>query len=102
MFSYYFSVDVHNVSLSPSGNQLILRENRTKEVLCIVNKNAFPAPTITWYIGSTNITSTAGENTTYISVRGKRDDNKKSLECRATNNNKQPKKAITTLNVQCK
>lgn len=85
-----------------SDNPLILREGKRREVRCVVNSNAVPAPTITWYLGSTNITSIAGADTTSITPMGNRADNTKTLQCRATNNNKPPKIASTVLNVECK
>lgn len=85
-----------------SDNPLILREGKRREVRCVVNSNAVPAPTITWYLGSTNITSIAGTDTTSITLMGNRADNAKTLQCRATNNNKPQKIASTVLNVECK
>lgn len=85
-----------------SDNPLILREGKRREVRCVVNSNAVPAPTITWYLGSTNITSIAGTDTTSITLMGSRADNAKTLQCRATNNNKPQKIASTVLNVECK
>ena len=60
------TVDVHNVSLVPSDNPLTIWEGTQIEVQCVVNSNAVPTPTITWYLGSTNITSTASINKTSI------------------------------------
>lgn len=75
----------------------------TKEVLCAVNSNAVPAPTINWYLESTDITTMAGINKAYIVITGKRLNNKKILQCRATNNNIKPQMAAnTTLNIECK
>lgn len=85
-----------------SDNPLILREGKRREVRCVVNSNAVPAPTITWYLGSTNITSIAGTDTTSITLMGNRADNAKTLQCKATNNNKPQKIASTVLNVECK
>lgn len=99
----YSTVDVFNVSLIPIDNPLTIREGTQKNVRCIVNSNAAPAPTITWYLGSTDITSRAGTNASSITLMGNRTDNTKTLQCRATNNNnKPPKTARTTLNVECK
>lgn len=96
------TVDVHNVSLVPSDNPLTIREGTQIEVRCVVNSNAYPAPTISWYLGSTNITSTASINKTSIILTGNRQDNNKTLNCSTTNNNKPPKTVVTTLNVECK
>lgn len=103
--SAYFNssiVDVQNVSLIPSDNPLVVREGSQKVVQCLVNSDATPAPTITWYLGFTNITIRARINTTSIGITGNRTDNTKTLECRATNNGKPPKTTSTTLNVECK
>lgn len=86
----------------PNVSLLIIKEGTEKEVRCEVNSDAVPAPTITWYVGSANITSMAKTDTTSITVTGNRTDNTKTLQCRATNNNKPPKTASTTLNVECK
>nr|XP_034300633.1 B-cell receptor CD22 [Crassostrea gigas] len=94
------TVDVHNVSLIPNDNPLTIREGIQKVVQCVVNRNAVPAPTITWYLGSTDITNRAGTNTTSITLTGNKTDNNKMLHCRATNNNKPPKTLSTTLNVE--
>ena len=96
------TVDVHNVSLVPSDNPLTIWEGTQIEVQCVVNSNAVPTPTITWYLGSTNITSTASINKTSIILTGNRQDNNKTLNCSATNNNKPPKTVVTTRNVECK
>lgn len=85
-----------------SDNPLTLREGKRREVRCVVNSNAVPAPTITWYLGSTNITSIAGTDTTSITLMGDRADNTKTLQCRATNNNKPQRIASTVLNVERK
>lgn len=98
----YSTVDVFNVSLIPSDNPLTIREGTQKNVRCIVNSNAAPAPTITWYLGSPDITSRAGTNASSITLIGNRTDNGKTLECRASNDNKPLKTARTTLNVECK
>lgn len=98
----WFTVDVYNVSMLSSDNPLTLREGNRREVRCVVNSNAVPAPTISWHLGSINITSRAGTDTTLIMITGNRTDNGKALECRASNNNKQPKTASTVLNVECK
>lgn len=87
----------------PSANPLTIQEDTQLEVRCVVNSNAAPAPTITWYLESANITSIAVTNTTFITLTGNRTNNNKTLQCRATNNNnKPPKTANTTLNVECK
>uniref|UniRef100_A0A8W8P1S0 Uncharacterized protein n=1 Tax=Magallana gigas TaxID=29159 RepID=A0A8W8P1S0_MAGGI len=74
------------------GNQISVR--------CAVNSNAFPAPTLTWHRGSTDVTKRTGAFIYDITITGDRTDNTKTLECRATNNNKPPKTASTTLNVE--
>uniref|UniRef100_K1R1Q4 Cell adhesion molecule 4 n=1 Tax=Magallana gigas TaxID=29159 RepID=K1R1Q4_MAGGI len=95
------AVDIHNVTLIPSANPLTIQEDTQLEVRCVVNSNAAPAPTITWYLESANITSIAVTNTTFITLTGNRTNNNKTLQCRATNNNnKPPKTANTTLNVE--
>lgn len=98
---FLYTVDVHNISISPSDNPLTFRESSQMEFRCVVNSNAVPAPNITWYLGSTDITSRAGTNTTSITITGYRIDNMKTLQCRATNNNKLPKTASTVLNIEC-
>lgn len=95
-------VDVNNVSMIPADNPLIVREGAQKEVRCVVNSNAFPAPNINWYLDSTDITSRAGTDTTSIIITGNRTYNTKMIECRATNNKKIPKTASTILNIECK
>lgn len=97
----FCTVDVHNVSLIPNDNPLTIREGNQTEVRCVVNSNALPAPTITWYLGSTDITNIAGTDTTSITITGNRMNNTNMLICRAENNNK-TKTANTTLNVECK
>lgn len=101
MFSYII-VAVHNVSLIPSDNPLTINEGNQEKVRCVVNSNAVPAPTITWYLGSRDITSRVGTDTTSIFLTGNRTDNTKTLECKATNSNKPPMTASLTLNVECK
>ena len=96
------TVDVQNVSLIPSDNPLTLAEGVQKMVRCVVNSNAVPAPTITWYLGSTDITNMAGTDVSVIIITGNRNHNNKTLECKATNNNKPSKTDATTLNVECK
>lgn len=96
------TVSVYNVSLIPSKNQLTIREGIQKVIQCVVNSDAFPAPTITWYLGSKDITSRAGINTTHITLTGNRIDNGQTLECRDTNSNKPPTFGNTILNVECK
>lgn len=93
-------VNVYNVTLIPSDNPLTIREGTQRGVWCVVNSNADPAPNITWYLGSTDITSTAVINTTFITLIGNRIDNTKTLQCRATNTNNPPKIKITTINVE--
>lgn len=87
MFNW-FTVDVHKVLLIPNVSLLIIKEGTEKEVRCVVNSDAVPAPTITWYMGSANITSMAKTDTTSITVSGNRTDSTKTLDCRATNSNK--------------
>nr|XP_022344647.1 hemicentin-1-like [Crassostrea virginica] len=94
------AVDVHNVSLVPSDSPLTLVEGTWIEIRCVVNSNAVPAPIITWYLGSKEITGTTSNNTSSITITGKREDNRRTLQCRATNNNKPPKTVDTTLNVE--
>ncbi|XP_078310222.1 uncharacterized protein LOC111134632 isoform X2 [Crassostrea virginica] len=96
----HIAVDVHNVSLIPTANPLTLVEGTQIEVQCVVNSNALPAPTITWYLGSKEITGTTSNNTSSIIITGNRQDNKRTLKCSATNNNKPPKTVDTTLNVE--
>lgn len=95
-------VDVNNVSMIPTDNPLTIREGTQREVRCVVNSNAVPAPIISWYLDSKDITSRAGTDTTSIIITGNRTDNTKMIECRATNNNKFPKTASTILNIECK
>lgn len=99
---FLYTVEVYNVSISPSDNPLTIRESTHMEVHCVVNSNAVPAPNITWYLGSTDITYMAGTDTTSINITGNRTDNTKSLECRASNSNTPPKTANTKLNLECK
>uniref|UniRef100_A0A8W8LC41 Hemicentin-1 n=1 Tax=Magallana gigas TaxID=29159 RepID=A0A8W8LC41_MAGGI len=94
------AIDVHKVLLIPTDSLLTIREGTQKEVICVVNSDAVPAPTITWYMESSNITNMAKKYTTSITVSGNRTDNNKTLQCRATNNNKPPKTASLTLNVE--
>lgn len=88
--------------MSPSDSPLTVREGVNKEILCVVNSNAFPPPTITWFIGAKDITYMAAKNTTFINITGNRTDNNKTLQCKATNNNKTSKIATTKLNIECK
>lgn len=81
---------------------MTIREGTQISIQCAINSNAVPAPNITWYLGFTGITKKAEAVISYITITGNRTDNKKTLECRATNNNKPPKTARTTLNVECK
>lgn len=89
------------MSLFPSDNPLIIREGTHLVIECVVNGNAAPTPTITWYLGSSDITNTAGNNTSFINITGRREDNMKTIQCRATNT-KEPNNASTTLIVECK
>lgn len=95
-------VAVHNVSLIPSDNPLTINEGNREKVRCVVNSNAAPAPNITWYLESRDITSRVGTDTTSITLTGNRTDSKKTLKCRATNNNNPLMTASLTLNVECK
>lgn len=97
-----FLVDVHNVCLVPSDNPLTISECNDIEVQCKVNSNAFPAPVITWYLGSTVITIIEGSHETSITLVGNRTDNKKPLQCKASSIYKEPMETNTTLNVECK
>lgn len=81
---------------------MTLGEGTQKTIQCAINRNAVPAPNITWYLGFTDITKTAKAVKSYITITGNRTDNTKTLECRATNNKKPSKTASTTLNVECK
>nr|XP_034303739.1 titin-like isoform X4 [Crassostrea gigas] len=94
------AIDVHNVSFIPSDNPMTIREGTQITIQCAINRNAVPAPNITWYLGFTDITKTAKAVKSYITITGNRTDNTKTLECRATNNEKPSKTASTTLNVE--
>lgn len=85
----------------PADNPLTIREGTKRDIRCVVNRNAVPAPNINWYLDSSDITSRAVTNTTAI-ITGNRADNTKTLQCTATNNNKFPKTASTILNIECK
>ena len=102
IFSSNDTVDVHNVSLIPSNNPLTLAEGAQYMIRCIINSNAVPAPTITWYLGYTDITNMAGTDVSSIIIEGNREHNNKTLACKATNNNKPSKTGATTLNVECR
>ncbi|XP_065933057.1 carcinoembryonic antigen-related cell adhesion molecule 5-like isoform X1 [Magallana gigas] len=93
------AIDVHNVSLIPSDKPLTISEHKLIEVLCEVNRNAFPAPLITWYLDSSIITAIEGSHETSITLVGNRTDNMKTLLCTASNMNKTVN-ASTTLNVE--
>lgn len=97
-----FLVDVYNVSLIPNDKPLPISEHKLIEVLCEVNRNAFPAPLITWYLDSTIITAIEGSHETSITLVGNRTDNMKTLLYTALNMNKKTVNASTTLNVECK
>ncbi|XP_078310218.1 contactin-5-like isoform X2 [Crassostrea virginica] len=94
------AIDVYNVSLIPSDLTLTIRIGNQIEIRCVYNSNALPAPTIAWYLGSTDITSRASNNTTSIIITGNRLNNNEVLKCRATNNNRPPLTSTTTLNVE--
>lgn len=96
------TADVYNVSLIPSDLTLTIRIGTQIEIRCVYNSNALPAPTIAWYLGSTDITSRASNNTTSIIITGNRSNNNEVLKCRATNNNRPPLTSTTTLNVECR
>lgn len=81
----------------PSANQLTIREGIMIEVRCEANSNAFPVPTIAWYLDSIFIT-----NTDVYMKTGNKEDNQKTLECKASNNNKTEKSANTKLNIECR
>nr|XP_022303134.1 titin-like isoform X2 [Crassostrea virginica] len=93
------AIDVHNVSMIPSDNPLTLIEGTKREIRCVVNINAVPPPTFTWYLGSKDISSSVGTDAASINITGKKVDNAKTLQCRASNNNKAPKSSSTMLNV---
>lgn len=97
----YSTVDVQNVSLFPNENPFTISEGTQKVVRCVVNENAVPPPTITWYLQSTIITIADTDKTNYT-ITGNRADNTKTLQCRAANNGNTGKTASTTLNVECK
>lgn len=97
-----YTVDVYNISLIPNEKSLTIREGNEQLIRCKVNSNAVPSPTFNWYLGSENITSKAGNMASSITITGNRTDNAKTLKCEAKNNEKLPKKASTTLNVECK
>lgn len=86
----------------PSDNPLTLIEGTKREIRCVVNINAVPPPTFTWYLGSKDISSSVGTDAASINITGKKVDNAKTLQCRASNNNKAPKSSSTMLNVACK
>lgn len=81
----------------PSANPLTIREGIQSEVQCRANSDAFPDPAIAWYLDSKFVTST-----NKYSIIGKREDNRKTLECKASNDNKTEKSANTTLNIECR
>ncbi|XP_078331732.1 cell adhesion molecule Dscam2-like isoform X2 [Crassostrea virginica] len=95
----HLAVDVHNVSLIPSDNPLTLAEGFQK-IRCEVNSNAVPTPTITWYLGSSDIIYMVQSYFSSIFIAMNRKYNNKTLECKATNNNKPSKTGATTLNVE--
>lgn len=95
------TVKVHNISISPKANPLTIREKTRMEVRCVVNSNAVPDPTFTWYLGSTIISTAANTHNTTITITGNRTDNNKMLACEATNYNDLSKSANTTLSIEC-
>lgn len=100
---FFYTVDVQNVSLIPSGNVLTIREGAEQIVECEVNRNAFPIPTLIWFLGSKNISIITGLYATNITIIGNKTENKKKLQCNATTNNGiPPKTASTILNIECK
>ncbi|XP_056011993.1 titin-like isoform X2 [Ostrea edulis] len=92
------AIDVSSVTLEPRDNPLTLMEGSDREVRCTVNSNAFPTPTYAWFIDTRDITSTAGSDTSSVSITGSKADNGKVLRCQATNNNR-PKNGNTVLNI---
>lgn len=97
-----FLVDVHNVSLSPMDNPLTIKEGQQIPIMCIVNSNADPLPTILWYLISSNTNTIVETNSASLNLTGNRADNKKTLQCKASNGKKPEKTTSTTLNVKCK
>lgn len=93
------AIEVYNITISPNDNPLTMSEGSSRTLECEVNRNALPTPTITWYLGSTNISSTVETFNKTTTITGSRTDDNKTLECRATNNNL-PKSANTTLNIE--
>lgn len=91
------AIDVQNVSLIPPDNPLTIRKGAQKEVQCVVNNNAVPPPTFSWYLEALDITNNMRKSA--INITGNENDNSKILKCRATNNNK-TKAVNTTLNVE--
>ncbi|XP_062578050.1 uncharacterized protein LOC134239936 [Saccostrea cucullata] len=87
-------VFVQNVTIIPVDSPLTLREETKLTVTCSVNNNAYPPPTIQWYIGDTLVNMT-GRNVELIADR---DIDGKVLLCIATNNNKSLS-ASTVLNI---
>lgn len=102
-YNFFFAVDVKNVSLDPSKNILTIKEGTQRNISCEVNGDADPAPNITWFIGPANLISTAVyTRKSFIIVTGKREDNTKTLQCKASNNYRPPETANTILNIECK
>lgn len=97
--SLIIAIDIKTVSLNPSNATLTINEGARIDVECSVNSDAVPVPAITWFLESTNISSTVEAYTTTIEITGKKADNLKTLKCKALNN-KVPKTALTTLNVE--
>lgn len=82
---------------------MTLREHTQRNISCEVNDNADPAPNITWFIGTTDLRSTAVfSHKSIFALTGKKEDNTKTLQCKASNSNRPPKTANITLNIECK
>ncbi|XP_062578047.1 uncharacterized protein LOC134239933, partial [Saccostrea cucullata] len=77
------AVFVHNLTIIPKDNPLTLTEGTKTTVTCSVNNNAYPPPTIQWYIGDTLVNVT-GRN---VELMAERHHDGKVLLCIATNNN---------------
>lgn len=71
------------------------------QVTCTVNKDAVPPPNITWYLGFDEKFSDIHTRESSINITGAKEDDKKTLECRASNSDGQPETVATTLNVEC-
>ncbi|XP_062585978.1 uncharacterized protein LOC134247654 [Saccostrea cucullata] len=87
-------VFVQSVSILPKDNPLTLTEGTKTKVTSFVNNNAYPPPTIQWYIGDTLMNVTGRD----LELMADRDNDGKVLLCIATNNNKSLS-ASTVLNI---